>query len=242
MKRLLLLVMSMMALCAQDSVSRVVQLRYVHPDSVAAVMDILAGNKVKWRNDGTLRIIAMNGPLELVDAMEAAAKKLDIPASAAKNIESTFHILLAGGQGPSTAVPAELSGVVQQLGNVFGLKSFRVLETSVIRGRDGREMRTSGLISIPVKVDASPQYFISSKRISMSPGEKSNQIRMDHLEFRVSVPVPQSGDKPGAITYLQGGVTTDVDLREGQKVVVGKASVHTTGESIFLVVSAKLVD
>lgn len=35
---------------------------------------------------------------------------------------------------------------------------------------------------------------------------------------------------------------TDVDLREGQKVVVGKANLDNTDLALFIVLSARLVD
>jgi hypothetical protein len=38
------------------------------------------------------------------------------------------------------------------------------------------------------------------------------------------------------------GTASDIDLREGQKVVVGKTDVATDGSAIFIVLTAKLVD
>ncbi|MFN0102779.1 MAG: hypothetical protein ACKV2U_11895 [Bryobacteraceae bacterium] len=240
MKQLLPALLCAVALCAQEPISRVVQLRHIHPDPTQAVLDILAAGKVRWRTDGNLRIIAMHGPLELVEAMEAAIKKLDVPAPAVKNIEVTFHMLLASAQGDSPAIPPDLTGVAQQLRNVFGLKSIRVLETAVMRGREGRQMETSGLVALPVKVDATPQYNIRLQNVATSPSEKGLLVRIDKLEFRVSIPSLKIGGQ--GLTYDSASINTDVDVREGQKVVVGKSGLDATSQSVFLVVSAKVLD
>ena len=240
MKRLLITLLCAAALFAQEQVSRVVQLRHIPPGSVQVVLSILSAGKVNFQSDPNVNYIAMRGPLEFVDAMEAAIKKLDVPPPAIRNIELTFNILAAGTQAGTDTVPPDLAGVVQQLGKVFGLKSFRLLETAVLRGREGRPMESSGVLPVPVKVDSSPRYFLRFQKVSTSPAEKGLLIRIDGLDFNVSIPVLKVGGQ--GLDYLSAGIKTDVDVREGQRVVVGKSSFDTTGQSVFLVVSAKVLD
>ncbi len=239
MKRLLITLLCSAALFAQEQVSRVVQLRHIPPGSVQVVLSVLSAGKVIVQSDPNAKYVAMHGPLELVDAMEAAIKKLDVPAPAAKNIELTFHMLLASPQGDSPAVSPELVGVVQQLRNVFGLKSVRVLETAVLRGRDGNGGQTNGILSPPTKVDAHAIYELRYSRMQGSVGDKGPNIRIDNLRFSAKLPVANAA---GGIQYSEASMTTDVDIREGQKVVVGKTSIDSASQSIFLVVTAKVVD
>ncbi|MBI2689265.1 MAG: hypothetical protein HYX27_23420 [Acidobacteria bacterium] len=239
MKRILLILLGACALFAEDT-SRVVQLKYINPDSTAAVLDILAAGRVRWRTDGNLRIIALSGPSDLVEAMDAAVKKLDVPASGPKNLEVIFHIITANSQPGANSVSPDLNAVVQQLGTVFGLKSFRVLESAVMRGREGRSIESSGIIAIPVKGDGTPEYHIKCQRLTTSSSDKGLQIRMDNLEFRIMLPIANADGK--GFSYRNASIHTDVDVREGQKVVVGKSSLDTSGQSVFLVVSAKAID
>jgi hypothetical protein len=243
MKRLLLTMLCAAALFAQESVSRVIQLRHIHPDGTTAVLDTLAAAKVRWKVDGNLRIIALNGPAELVDAIDAAIKKLDVPRPAppaAKNIEVTFHMLLASPQGESSAVPQELTGVAQQLRNVFGLKSIRVLETAILRGREGKGGSTSGLMAPPGKVDPPAIYSLRYQNTAISAGEKGANIRIDNLGFNAKLPLASASG--AGYQFYDASINTDVDIREGQKVVVGKSSIDSASQSIFLVVTAKVVD
>lgn len=239
MKRLLLTLLCAVALFGQESVSRVVQLKNIHADSVSAVLHVLSANKVHWKGDANIRVIALNGPPELVEAIEAAIKKLDVPAPAAKNIELTFHMLLASPQGESPAIAPELAGVAQQLRNVFGLKSVRVLETAVLRGREGKGGETQGIMSAPVKADVPATYALRYINSAVSAGDKGPNIRIDVLRFNARIPIANSG---GGFQYHEAIISTDVDIREGQKVVVGKTSIDSASQSIFLVVTAKVVD
>jgi len=239
MKRLLITLLCSAALFAQDQVSRVVQLRHIPPGSVQVVLAVLSGGKVIFQSDSNANIVAMRGPLELVDAMEAAIKKLDVPAPAIKNIELTFQMLLASPQGESPAIAPELTGVVQQLRNVFGLKSIRVLETAVLRGREGKGGLTNGMMAPPSKVDAPATYLIAYDTTEVSAGEKGAHVRINKLRFNTKIPLANGA---GSVQFFESGINTDVDVREGQKVVVGKSSIDGASQSIFLVVTAKVVD
>jgi len=163
MKRLLLTLLCAAALFGQEPVSRVVPIKHFQPDFAAPVLDILSSGKVKWRTDNQLKNIALHGPAELVDAMEAAIKKMDVPT---RNIELTFHMLLASPQGDSGAIPPDLAGVVQQLRTVFGSKAIRVLETAAIRAREGRPVNTNGSMAPVAKVELNASYSIESEEPS----------------------------------------------------------------------------
>lgn len=225
---------------AQENVSRVIQLKHIDASTTHPVLDIMSNSKVRWQTQDRLRLIVLNGPPELVAAMEAAIHKLDVPPPAARNVEATFHILAAGGAAPGAPVPAELNSVVEQLFKVFGMKSFRLLETSVIRGREGRNLTTSGVLPVPVKVEANPRYQIHTPRIAISPTEKGNTLRIDNLQFRIQIPSAKIGG--AGLDWSGVEIQTDVDIREGQRVVVGKTSLDTSGQAYFLVVSAKVLE
>ena len=238
MKRLFLMLLCSMALLAQDAVSRVVKMKHINPESAIPVLNVLAGKQVRWQPDAQMKIIVLNGPADLVKALEEAIEKLDVPPPAVKNVELTFHLLLASTQADGNGVPADLNGVATQLRNVFGLKSVRVLETSVIRGREGRQIQTSGVAPSATKLAETAPYSIVVKSTAVTVSEKGSAIRLDGLQFSCRVPT----GTPGAVQFQTVGLSTDLDVHEGQKVVVGKANIDGAAQSMFLVVTAKLVD
>jgi hypothetical protein len=99
-------------------------------------------------------------------------------------------------------------------------------------------MEANGLVPAASKLaDASP-YVISVRSAVVNPAEKGAMIRLEGLRFNARVPT----GTPAAIQFQTVGVSTDLDVREGQKVVVGKSSIDGAAQSLFLVVTAKVVD
>lgn len=239
MKHLLLTLLCAAALFAQDSVSRIVQLKHISPESSFAVLNVLPQGKVRFQVDNNLRVIVLYGPVDLVDAIEASLKKLDVPAPASRNIEVTFQMLLAAPAGDAPPLPADLTGVAQQLRNVFGLKSVRLLETAVIRGREGKPGETTGLMAPPNKAAIPANYSIQYSNLIVSAGDKGPNIRIDKINFAAQLPHFNPG---GQIQYHAATIKTEIDVRENMKVVVGKSSIDAASQSIFLVVTAKVVD
>ena len=238
MKRIILMMMFAAALLAQEETTSVVTMQYVTPESVASSLYVVANNKARFSASNQTRTVTLTGPAALVGAMEAMLKKLDVPAAAQKNVEATFYMILAGPLGDSGSIPSDLTGVVQQLRGVFGLKSFRVLETAVVRGREGKRLETSGLIAPVSKVEANAYYTIGVSNVAINATEKGSTIRLDGLRFNTRLPTGLNNQ----IQYADAGIQTEIDVREGQKVVVGKSSIDTASQSIFLVVTAKVVD
>jgi hypothetical protein len=238
MKRLFLMLLCGVALLAQDTVSRIVKVKHINPESATMILNVLAGKQVHWQPDAQMKIIALNGPSDLVKALEEAIQKLDVPQPVVRNVELTFHMLLAAPQGDSAAVPPELAGVATQLRNVFGLKSLRVLETAVLRGREGNGGQMSGVMSMPAKVEANATFELRYSKMQVSSSEKGQNIRIDNLRFLAKVPHAAGN----GFQFSDAAMNTDIDVREGQKVVVGKSSIDAAAQSLFLVVTAKVVD
>ena len=238
MKRILTMVVFAVALLGQETASKVVRLKNIHPNSALTVLNVMSANKVRYQVDEALRVVVLSGPADLVGAMETAIQALDVPTAAPRNVELTFHMLLASPQPDGGTVPPELNGVATQLRNVFGLKSVRVLETAVMRGREGRQMETNGLMPVTARIAESSSYGVSVKSTAINGGDKNAMVRLDGLRFYITMPT----GPPTATQFRNVGLSTDIDVREGQKVVVGKSNVDGAAQSVFLVVTAKLVD
>lgn len=238
MKRLLMFVISALALSAQEEISSVVTLRYVTPDSLMQTLQTVGNGKARISSYAQTRMLTITGAPAVVSLLEATVKKIDVAPEVQRNVEATFYMILAAPQGESGSIPAELSGVVQQLRSVFGLKSFRVLETAVVRGREGRRLETNGLMAPVSKLDANAYYTIQVSNMAISTTDKGSTIRLDGLRFNAKLPTGNSTH----LQYSDAGFNTEIDIREGQKVVVGKSSIDTASQSIFLVVTAKVVD
>jgi hypothetical protein len=216
-------------------VQRIFEVKFADVDRLAEMLRLF-GPVLSNRE---LRVITVSGSPELVAAVEDAIKRFDVPPPATKNIELTAYLLVASDHTTSNTLP-ELDPVVKQLKGIFGYQGFRLLDTLLVRCRDGREGEAVGV--------APPQdsreihktlYSLRFKAARISSDSSGRSIRIDGLRLGPKVPVTT---KDGGLTYLDTGINTDLDVREGQKVVVGKATIEGSSSALFLVLTAKVVD
>jgi hypothetical protein len=240
MKRVILLfILAMLTAVAQEKktppapsggdVERLFTIRYA---DVFALRNLFANFPVQVNADANMRVLAVRGRPETVAAIEEAIKKLDVPG-VEKNIEMSGYILLASTQQGQQPAPADLEPVVKQLRALFPYKSYRILDVIALRARDGGSANAQGQLSnLPGSPpNFRPGYTFHFDRSTVAATESVRMIRLQNLSLHVGV-------EPGRETSIK----TDVDLREGQKVVVGKASVNGAEEALVLVLSARLVE
>jgi type II secretory pathway component GspD/PulD (secretin) len=188
--------------------------------------------------------LVLSGPKDAVAGFEEIIKQLDVAPVAKKNIETTVYMVVASAQASSGAtVPAELDPVVKQLKALFSYKGFHLLDSFVLRSRDTEKAVTNGFLTpldtaLPAGNKISYQFQYG--RVSLDGIETNRVIRYDNLRLAIKVPVSTGGT---GFTYMEAGISTDVDVPEGKKVVVGKTSaIEGADGALILVISAKVVD
>jgi hypothetical protein len=75
--------------------------------------------------------------------------------------------------------------------------------------------------------------------------DKGHSIRLDGLSLNAQIMVKKKQQEPSGVTgyeSIEAGFGTNVDVREGQKVVVGKAAVGGTNTALILVITAKVLE
>ena len=241
------------------------EIKYANVRDLAKVLQIFGG---QVSDNVKLNVISVRGPEDIMTAIEETIKRLDVPPPATRNIVLTVHMLQAlakadptektssAGEEPrpvlSSTMPPALEPVVRELSTVFSYAEFRLLETVMLRCRDGREGDVSGSLTIAPeqqRIDYSVEFGATIVPSSTGP----DRIRIDDFEFRasaqpVAAPATAAIATPQQATvYRQFRATTtsldaDIDVRVGQKVVVGKASVDSSPNALFVVVTATVVD
>jgi hypothetical protein len=88
-----------------------------------------------------------------------------------------------------------------------------------------------------VQTGALSRPIITELRIDSVSIGAEGAIRINGLKDNSRVPV--SNGEGNNFMYQQVGVNADLDIKEGQKVVVGKVSINPN-EAMFLVLTAKV--
>ena len=231
-------------------VTRVVQVK--NRDLLDAFQRIVGQFGISVTTSQDLGVIVLSGDPDAVGAAEDAIHRFDRPSSTAaapRNLTFTAH-LLVGRQQPvaSQPLPAELLPVSEQFRSVFAYKGYELLDTLAIRVSDDRRGDSSvdGLARWPAgaALPAKTHLRIQNARIA-GEDEKGRTIRIPKLTVKVDLPIagsdgPQVQMAKEAITYRTTAVETGLDVREGQKVVVGKASFDGTNDALILVLKVDI--
>jgi hypothetical protein len=161
--------------------------------------------------------------------------------SSAKNVELTVYLLSGIVQAPATDdVPQDLAATVKQLHGLFPYKGYKLAESFILRGRSS-EGSSQGAHTEGVLPGSGLHYNFSYNRVRVSP-DKPYMVHIDGLGVRITQPPSNGPDGKQKQLLTVASMSTDLDLTEGQKTVVGKSSINQTGDALILVVVPKVIE
>jgi len=248
MKRFLLaLLLLALPLAAQEEkktetphvpiVSKLFVLKYADPQSLRALL-LVFGVNIDSNRD--LHVLAVSAPPETMAAIEDAIKRLDVPSAAPANVDLTVY-LVVGHETESSAgspVPRDLDSVVTQLKNAFAFKSYSLLDVLALRTRTGEQQASTTSSGATVQNGNATASVITNFRINgVSLGGDGATVHVNRLQANINMPLPTGASD---FTRHDLGLNTDVDIKEGQKVVIGRLGI-TKDQALFLVMTAKIL-
>lgn len=215
-----------------ETVTKVIHVRYVPAESLRDLVG--HGNIGVFANNG-LKAIVLKGTEANVTAAEQAIKELDVPSpsESARDVELTIYVIGASTQGSQMVQPVpELEPVFRQLKAVFPYASYQLLDSVLVRGHEDKMTSTSGLLrSFPDVRPESPHVYNIIFQLAPRSAAPGQIISLDRFVFDTGV-----GNSDTKVK-----IDTHLDLKEGQKVVVGKTNVEDGNSALFIVVTAKFV-
>jgi hypothetical protein len=231
------------ALLAQPPVQKVVTIKNGNLNGILrTVKDLAPGNNLLISTDN--EHIILSGPKDAVTGFEEVIKQLDVPPVAQSNVEIDAYMVVASTRADShNPIPAELEPVVAQLKGLLSYKSFRLLDSFVLRARSGERGENSGSVepSSPAPEGVKISYHFEFNKIRVDKGETARLVRFDNLRLDINAPV--GINTKGEVRWSGASIHTDVDVPEGKKVVIGKTSgIEGSDGALILVISAKVVD
>ena len=223
--------------------SKVFEVKHRDADSLVEVLRQLSsgfkGASISASSE--FKTIVVRDFPENLATIEEALKRLDTPTAPRPNIELHMHVLVASnasGAGAATGqFPAELRDVLTQLRETLSYRNYE-LATSVVqrltetsRGLHGkgtfelsRSPTSAGSVTLPY------QFEINSVSLAPTPAGVPT-VQIGEFEFSTGV-TSQTLDN-------RTQVQTALNLRDGEKVVVGTA---TFGDrALIIVLTVKLI-
>ena len=212
--------------------SKIFELKYREPSSLASVLRQLGsgfkGAGISGNNE--FNTLTVRDFPENLATIEEAVKRLDTPAAPPSSLQMHMHVLLASNRtGTSNVgeVPAELKDVITELRGTLTYKNYELI-TSVLQRltETNRGLNGSGLAQVPGSqtgvTTAQYEYFVN--QLSFVPGASGAQaIQIQDFSFTLM------GDG------IRGKVQTALSLRDGEKVVVGTATINDRALIVVLI-------
>jgi len=215
-------------------VTKIVDVKYADPERVMRLVSV-AGGGINIRSDSSLHAIVVSGNPETVAAVEAMVRKLDV---APANIELTVYLISGNVRDATDDLPKDLASTAKQLHGVFAYKSYRILQSFVLRDRESTNQAygpsTSGTIP-----GSSSTYDFQYRTLTVSGGTP-RMVHIEGLKFSVQTSTG-TRDKDGRPEHENSSINTDLDIGDGQKVVVGKSNLRGSDDALILVITAQVV-
>jgi hypothetical protein len=121
---------------------------------------------------------------------------------------------------------------MRQLHSVFAYKSYKLSESFILRGR-ARTANTEGIVP-----GNGLHYRFGYVALRVS-GDAPRAVHIDGLNLKLTRTSIRAGKEE---TETIASIYTDLDVRDGQKTVVGKSSLNIGGDALILVIVPKLVE
>ena len=226
--------------------NKVFQIKHRDPSSLRDVLRLL-GSGYKGATISVsqeFKTITVRDFPENLATMEEALGRLDVPEQVRPDIEFRVYVLLATSTpGSGGDLPTELSDVITQLRNTFKYKDYSLMSTSVHRTKDGptgvnnRGVAEARKLTTVTTPNANPLiYSYELRPISLdAPAAGRPTVHIGTFTFEMRIPISVGTE----IRYDPIGFRPPVDLREGEKVVVGTTTMEDKG--LVVVLSAKVI-
>lgn len=229
-------------------VMTVIRLQYARPSAIVEMVG--PGSPITIRGDNGMRAVVVKGfPGDVADA-ERTIRELDVPAAgeSTHDIEAVVYVIGAWNKSqPATTTPKEMEPVIKQLQSIFPYASYGLLDTMLLRSREGAQASTEGVMKDAAELSTglvqAPSYVIQYQDVSVSGEGPKRTIHFNKFRFSAKLTAVNPSQPPHTASFqtLNIGLDTDLDIREGQKVVVGKTNVN--GDSaLFVVLTARVLE
>jgi hypothetical protein len=226
-----------------DRTTRIVRVHYANAEKLC---ELVRFGPVVVKCDNVLHAVVLSGKASDITTVEQTVHELDTQSSpVAKDIEVTVSVIGGSskpGVSPEGQIPPALEPVVKQLSAIFPYKSYQLLSTMLLRSREGTGAQNNGVMPgltiLPSDLRSS-SYHIRFDEANIAPEQRQSVIHLRGFQFVASITLSNG---PNSMQLRDVQIASDVDLRDGQKVVVGKANVENSDTAMFVVLTARVAD
>jgi hypothetical protein len=239
----------------------IIPVKTLSGDSFNRLGKLLSVFGAKYIFDDKLRTIVVYAPKDVVAQMRRVVEQLDQPGSEAaigRNIEITLAFLRCSATPAPDArpLPADLEPAAKQLRAATQYKNIQLWDIVPVHLQEGKITQQSFRLpttipNVPSAV-ATAQLRILPEAVSRKTSGRYVRFEQMNINFRIphatgtfQAGVSGQGVSPLVNTqfnYIDVGLNTAGEFREGQKTILGKISGIDDESAVFVVISLKVLD
>lgn len=228
--------------------AEIITVKTLSGDSFNRLAALLRPIHDRYQADEKLRTIVVYGPKDVVAQMRKVVEQLDRPGSEAaigKNIEGNITFLKCSakaGSGATSSLPSDLESVARQLKAAMSCKDVELWDSTPLHMQEGKDVRLN--LTHPANIPGANAFTIIN--VHMTPEaviskDSGRFVRFSRTNINFRMPFPTAPPKPD-FQYIDIGLNTAGDFKEGQKTVLGKLSGLENDTAIFAVITLKVLD
>lgn len=234
----------------EPRVAEIIQVKTLNGDAFDRLMTLLSVFPAQMKGDSQMRTILVYAPKDVVEQMRHVVEQLDHPGSEAaigRNIDATITLLRCSAKAPATpeALPPDMEAVARQLRTTMQCKDVQLWDVVPMRLQEGKEATERLLLPAEVAEGQYARATFSIRPDAVYRKDQGRYVRFGKVQLDFQVPVlvgsfPPSSPKQFAFFDLS--LHTSGDFMEGQKTVLGKVSGASYTDSVFAVITLKVLD
>ena len=238
-----------------SSTTEVFSLKHASAQELAPLLNRIARDRdfvvSAVMRGNALVITASPGTMEIVRNTVARLDAPPAPEPLPKDVKIAAYLLEGSvDSNVSGKIPAILEHVVEELSRTFQYSHYRLLDTLLVRTRERRPARISG--SLPETASGETgEYSFSFDEAVVREFKDTQMVQLVNLNLRGAlttvIPTAAPQNRQGFQSrsaepreHREFSIAADVDIREGQKVVVGKANLSGPDRAMFFVLTAEI--
>ncbi len=201
-------------------VQKVFVLKHVHVNDLTRVLLVFPAEISGMERENT-RVLSVSAAPAVVAAIEETIKRLDAPPPATRSVEVTAYVLECSVSGDAGSLPQDLQSVSVELKRIFNYSGCVLARTLFARGTDDSQFAGE------FNEHAAGTYHLSSRRVEVDTSQPP-VVRLRGLELA------------NFLSSTRSRLGGDIEVRDGQKVVLGRLGTTESGRDQIVVLTAKV--
>lgn len=207
--------------------TELVRLKYLHGSMMMGLINTYLSRDGRVSPVPDSKILVISDYPENIERVLQAIRQIDVKPA---DLQFTVQLVLGSEEAEKGDEAMPNDPIIKELRSLLKYKSYSLLDTSLMRAMDNSDSE------VRMGEKAEFEFWIKPKVIK---DEKASLIQMEVRLRRIDV----AGSYQGKVEYLTTDlIGTTLNIKPGDKTVVGVSKLDGSGKGLILIISGKIVD